>query len=321
MFSPAAGVYGILHKPVTAQALRDALLSALGMGDDPSVRPSEEMQAADRLRGARILLVEDNPTNQELAVILLKRAGILAILAQNGVEALAMLDRHLVDGILMDIQMPVMDGYAATREIRRQPRFKDLPIIAMTANALAGDRERALVAGMNDHIAKPVNVHQMYSTMARWIVPRQAAVAVPTTNSATHIDELPATALRQGGIDVDGRIAALDGDVALYLQVLGLVREEMRHFVADFRQSRHNDVADTARRLAHTLKGNAGNIGAGELWKTARALELACRDHASQSEVEVRLAAVEDELRRVLDVLAATNLEHAVKAAVTDPQT
>ena len=124
-----------------------------------------------------MLLVEDNDMNQELAMELLANAGITVTLAVNGQEALDKVSANPsgFDGVLMDCQMPVMDGYTATREIRKNPAFKGLPIIAMTANAMAGDKEKVMQAGMNDHIAKPLNVAAMFTTMAKWIKPTGGA--------------------------------------------------------------------------------------------------------------------------------------------------
>lgn len=126
-------------------------------------------QALKKIRGSRILLVEDNEINQELATELLTHNNIAVETANDGREALNFLADQNVDGVLMDCQMPVMDGYEATRKIREQEKFKALPIIAMTANAMVGDREKALDAGMNDHIAKPIDPDEMYRTMAKWI--------------------------------------------------------------------------------------------------------------------------------------------------------
>jgi CheY-like chemotaxis protein len=132
------------------------------------------------LKGARVMLVEDNDMNQELALELLANAGIDVTLAVNGKEAVEKIAADSAyDGVLMDCQMPVMDGYTATREIRKNPALKDLPIIAMTANAMAGDREKVIDAGMNDHIAKPLNVAAMFTTMAKWIKPKSATPKTP----------------------------------------------------------------------------------------------------------------------------------------------
>ena len=123
-----------------------------------------------------MLLVEDNAFNRELAVDLLGKAGIAVTIAVNGEEALDWLGRAQFDAVLMDCQMPVLDGYAATRALRQHPELRKLPVIAMTANAMAGDREKAIEAGMNDHIAKPINVEQMFATLARWL-PRAPGAA------------------------------------------------------------------------------------------------------------------------------------------------
>jgi signal transduction histidine kinase/ActR/RegA family two-component response regulator len=129
-----------------------------------------------RLKGARVLVVEDNEVNCEVANELLTQAGIVVTIAHDGHEALQALERTPFDGVLMDCQMPGMDGFEATRRVRENPAWKDLPVIAMTASAMVGDREMALAAGMNDHIAKPVDVNHLFATLARWIRPRQAGL-------------------------------------------------------------------------------------------------------------------------------------------------
>jgi PAS domain S-box-containing protein len=138
-------------------------------------RKEATLATQERLRGAHLLVVEDNAVNREIASEVLRRAGVRVSLACDGREALAMLARERFDGVLMDCQMPDMDGYEATRQIREQPQWRDLPVIAMTANALVGDRDKVLLAGMNDHIAKPLQIDDMFATLARWIRPGAAA--------------------------------------------------------------------------------------------------------------------------------------------------
>jgi CheY-like chemotaxis protein len=145
------------------------------IGGAPRDSPSLANQAL--LRGAQLLLVEDNAINREIAMTMLSRAGIVVSLAGDGQEALEMLGRQRFDGVLMDCQMPVMDGYEATRALRQHPQWRDLPVIAMTADAMVGDREKALAAGMNDHVAKPIHVDEMFATLARWIRPADAGQA------------------------------------------------------------------------------------------------------------------------------------------------
>jgi signal transduction histidine kinase/DNA-binding response OmpR family regulator len=168
-------VSDVLVKPVTPSTLFDACNVALRQTSraDSRIAVRKESLSAHRaqLHGAHILLVEDNLINQELAFELLTEAGIVVTIAEDGQQALDLLATQRFDGVLMDCQMPVLDGYAATREIRRQPQWQALPVIAMTANAMAGDREHALAAGMNDHIAKPIDVEAMFETVARWVRP------------------------------------------------------------------------------------------------------------------------------------------------------
>ena len=163
----------VLAKPVTPSALFNAVAEALGHGVRAERRGAQRAESLSehraRLAGRRVLLVEDNLINQELALELLTDAGMLVSIADNGRLAIDALARQAFDGVLMDCQMPVMDGYEATRRLREDPRWQTLPIIAMTANAMAGDREKALAAGMNDHIAKPIDVEAMFATLARWI--------------------------------------------------------------------------------------------------------------------------------------------------------
>jgi len=166
-------VGALLTKPVTPSTLLDACSSALGVAAQRPTRDERRMEVMQAhrsgLKGARILLVEDNAVNRELAVELLASAGVVVTAARDGREALQILDRLAFDAVLMDCQMPVMDGYAATRALRQRPGLQALPVIAMTANAMVHDREHALEAGMNDHVAKPVRPEELFATLARWV--------------------------------------------------------------------------------------------------------------------------------------------------------
>jgi polar amino acid transport system substrate-binding protein len=169
-----------------------------------------------------------------------------------------------------------MDGYTATRKIREQARFEQLPVIAMTANAMSGDRDKVLAAGMNDHIAKPVNVVKMFTTMATWITPGVAGKArlesIPEqgggrADPAEALPHLPS-------IDIGAGLARTNGNLKLYRKLLGIFVEDYRDFGADFDRARKSsEDSDEATRLAHTLKGTAGNIGAGDLERAAGALD------------------------------------------------
>ena len=171
------GIAHILMKPVSPSELLDTILVALGRksrAQEREHRP-DTLPADSALRGARILLVEDNEINQEVAVEILQGAGLHVTIANNGQEGVAAANEGDFDAVLMDCQMPVMDGYEATRALREEARFADLPIIAMTANAMAGDREKCLDAGMNDHVAKPIDLKELFSTLTKWVKPISAA--------------------------------------------------------------------------------------------------------------------------------------------------
>jgi CheY-like chemotaxis protein len=169
------GIRGILAKPFSVASLEDMLGRAMGLDGSPErdadgIAP-EERRNRELSRGLRVLLAEDNPTNQELIRLILSQAGVLVEVAGNGVEAvLRVMDdsRPVPDIVLMDLHMPEMDGYEATRAIRREPRFHALPVVALTTNVMAGDRERCLAAGMNDHLAKPVDTGALFAALARW---------------------------------------------------------------------------------------------------------------------------------------------------------
>lgn len=171
-------ISGFLSKPIIPSLLLDSIVEAVGDNITPQTQSeSEQPQASSRysnLKGAKILLVEDNKVNQMLAVKLLKKQGMDCTIANNGKEAIEMLENEPFDGVLMDCHMPVMDGYTATRHLREVEQFKSLPILAMTANAMKGDRDKCLAAGMNDHITKPIVPENMYAIMSRWITAKNS---------------------------------------------------------------------------------------------------------------------------------------------------
>jgi signal transduction histidine kinase/CheY-like chemotaxis protein len=268
-------------------------------------RPSagSQAEAMKRLAGSRVLLVEDNEMNQELAVELLRSASIRVVVAANGQEALDVLARDSrFDGVLMDCQMPVMDGYAATLALRAIPALATLPVIAMTANAMAGDKEKVLDAGMNDHIAKPIDVAEMFSTMARWISPgampqsAETMVDAERTVSQTPIEGLPALE----GIDTHAGMAVAMGKLTLYRRLLQKFHASQSHFDEAFALAQESSDASAATRCAHTLKGNAANIGAKSVARAAGELEAACARSADQTVIGELLAKVMAELAPVL---------------------
>ena len=306
----------ILTKPVSQSSLLEAIAAVLNLGQTIQTRAhiKADVQAkwVEQLSGIHILLVEDNQMNQELANELLTQAGIKVQIASNGQEALDALEANpSFDGVLMDCQMPVMDGYRATREIRKNPAFKDLPIIAMTANTMAGDREKVLEAGMWYHIAKPLNVQAMFGTIAKWIKPspnaKDTATRVPDqtlppadlANSASPaFSDLP-------GVDIQAGLEITMNNPTLYQRMLMKFLDGQRNFEQDFCNALRDSDAEAAVRCAHTLKGNAANIGATGVQQAAGLLEMACGRESSPDEAQGLLNDVMIQLTPIITALSA----------------
>ncbi|WP_215407290.1 response regulator [Janthinobacterium sp. JC611] len=261
---------GVLNKPVSASTLLDQIAFVFGGVTGQSRKTQRQSSYRDderALRGAWLLLVEDNEVNQEVAQHILNDAGIRVDIASNGAIALAKIEENAYDGVLMDCQMPVMDGYQATRKLRQDPRYSNLPVIAMTANAMVGDKEKCLDAGMNDFIAKPIDVAQLFGTLARWIAPATpqamtAAVAQPEA-------ELPVIA----GLKMAEAMRRVGGNAALMRKLLDRFVETQFDAMQRIAAAIENNQLETAIREAHTLKGLAGNIGAGGLADSAARVE------------------------------------------------
>jgi two-component system, sensor histidine kinase and response regulator len=300
---------GILQKPVTPSSLHDCLVQARRAGPQlPAgkrrVRHSADLSSVvrQRLAGARILLVEDNVLNQQLACELLRRAGMAVVVAGNGEEALQRLASDgPFDGVLMDCQMPVMDGYKATRTLRATPEWQKLPVIAMTASALAEDRDRALASGMNAHITKPIRVESMLLTMARWIGARGAP---PLDESA-----FVGSATAAGGasaIDTADGLAHCAGDAGLYRRLLQGFRNAETGFSDDLDAALAGPHWDDAVRRTHDMKGLAGTIGAQRLHAAVTQLhEALTAQHLAEAtalapEVKTELARVLHEIGSLL---------------------
>ena len=323
--SSAAGrgveMNSVLTKPVTSSTLLEAIGLALGKGVIVATRAVGKQQQSSedmaRLNGARLLLVEDNDMNQELAVDLLEKAGITVVVANHGQEALDILARDLrFDGVLMDCQMPVMDGYTATRRLRAMPGCDALPVIAMTANAMQGDRDKVLAAGMQDHIAKPINVANMFATLARWVRPAHGTrQALPAPAVATEVAPVPPLA----GIDTQAGLATAMDNPALYRRLLLKFGASQADFSAAFAAALEDPDPVAATRAAHTLKGMAGNIGASGVQAAAQALETACGSGAALLQLQPLLAAVERELAPVLAALTGLATSAAAAAEVASP--
>jgi two-component system sensor histidine kinase/response regulator len=306
-------INNFLTKPVTSSTLLDAIMIAMGHKVASNTRSDTHRESMAenmvKIRGAKILLVEDNEINQELAIELLTSNGLEVEVANNGQESLQILNKFTFDGVLMDCQMPVMDGYTATRKIREQDSFQDLPVIAMTANVMVGDREKVMAAGMNDHIGKPIDVNDMFKVMAKWITPANPAVATGTpTPQDIVIPEMD-------GINTVAGLARTQGNIKLYHKLLRKTAESQADFVRAFNAAVAGKDWELATRLAHTLKGVAGNIGAELLQDACAELEQQAQAHRTgDAELEV----AETELQRVLQSINSLADDDADQTANID---
>jgi two-component system sensor histidine kinase/response regulator len=290
------GIEDVLVKPVNASTLFDSVTRLLnpdaaespGLAEDIGAGPAFEQLAT--IAGARILLVEDNELNQEVALELLREAGLVVDLAENGQIALDRLATDKYDLVLMDMQMPVMDGVTATVEIRKQPSLSALPIVAMTANAMQGDRDRCLAAGMNDHIAKPIEPDDLWKALLQWIAPRQPArLAIPERLDLPEEPELPGDI---DGLDMASGLRRVLGKKHVYLSMLRRFVAGQKSVVVDIYNALIRDDPPLAERLAHTLKGASGTIGAAGVQQLAAELEDAIKRHSPRAELDIRLAAM-----------------------------
>ncbi len=298
-------IKGMLNKPVTVSTLLDTLNPILGHQLETS-HPSHHLtdEHLNQFLGKRVLLVEDNALNQEIACEILQESGLTITLAENGQQAIDLLNAQPegFDAVLMDIQMPVMDGYTATQQIRQQARWQSLPIIAMTANAMSGDKEQALAVGMNDHIAKPINVNQLFTTLAHWLCRPETGdcqgVIAPATPNAETMPIYSAQLNQRQGLH-----NSLNKP-AFYEKILRKFIDSESDFISRFQAAiMQPDDAQHTQRLAHTLKGLAASIGAEELQSQASALEKACEQSANADELTHHLSLIEPTLTALLNDL------------------
>ncbi len=287
------GFENVLIKPVTSSILFDTAVVALGADSSnmeiAAAGPSFDI---DRMSGARILLVEDNEINQEVAIGQLEDAKAFVDLAENGEVALEMIRANDYDAVLMDMQMPVMDGIEATRVIRSNPRFRDLPIIAMTANAMASDRIMCLEAGMNDHIAKPIDPDQLFGVLLRWIR-RTDGDGGPARGTAAHPEASQADSIELAvpGIDIIAGLKRSGGNRKRYETLLRKFAEQQSGASAAIDAALAKGDAATAERTAHSLKGVAATLGANALSEAASRAEAAIKS-GKDAGPEVRTLAV-----------------------------
>lgn len=295
-----AGISDVLIKPVTASVLFDGVVRILGgvvENERSAEAPTDTFDQLAAIKGARVLLVEDNELNQEVGVELLRDAGFVVDLAENGQIALDKIRTINYDIVLMDMQMPVMDGVTATEEIRKDARFKALPVVAMTANSMQSDRDRCMAAGMNDHVAKPIEPEDLWKALLKWIKPHHLIESATLATTQPKTFNLP-TGIE--GLDTNNGLRRVLGKKPLYLSMLRKFVTGQKFVTSKMFNELENNNWDAAMLLAHTLKGVSGNIGATKLQSLAENLEIAIKKHKSREEVNGRLDVLVEPLGRLI---------------------
>ncbi len=351
-----AQLSAFLVKPVNRSVLFDTIVNTLGCAVPEKSRIHRtiepDLPEVAAIKGARLLLAEDNLINQQVARELLEQAGFVVSVAENGQEAVDMVKTALqdakitgsfaYDAILMDIQMPVMDGIAATRAIRSLNGVEALPIIAMTAHAMAGDREKSIEAGMVDHVAKPIDPAELYNALLKWVKPGAAAKTSPPAPApepaplpgagpkpapAPKPQASPAPSSRKDdelpdlpGYDVKTALNRVRGNIKLYISLLNSLRTDYMDAPEKLISLLEAGAVEDAERLAHTVKGIAGNLGHNELQHVACEVEYGIRDQVE--DMSGRLSAFSAVLAMALDALKplAQKKEPQKRPAVPDDQ-
>jgi two-component system, sensor histidine kinase and response regulator len=320
---------GFLVKPVTKSMIVDTLVNVFGRKGEDTGTGGDRGHAA-RLPGARILLAEDNEINQQIAVELLEGEGATVTVAGNGRHAVQRLfngpQPPPFDVVLMDLQMPEMDGYQATAKLRSDVRFAALPIIAMTAHATMEERQRCLAAGMNDHIAKPIDPGNLFDTIARFYKPAAIAGAIDAPADLVPVvpaQENPSADLPVvSGIDTADGLARVGGNRKLYAKLLRQFAEEQAATAEQVTEARVQGDVALAERLAHTLRGVAGNIGATQVRLAAGTLEKLIHERADTGEIDAatrQLSAALEPLVEQLQAALTSTASDAPQASLPTP--
>jgi CheY-like chemotaxis protein len=276
------GIDGYLLKPVNGSLLYDVLVDLFGLpaAGEQAPRARKDKAGEHDATGIRVLLVEDNEMNQQVATELLQSAGAIVTIADHGGDAVKILTANgqppPFDVVLMDIQMPVMDGISATKLLRTHPYLDKLPIIAMTAHALVEERQRCIDAGMNDHISKPIDPDAMFSTLLRWATPRPRLPSANQPAPAKPVDEIALPPI--AGINIADGLNRVAGNRRLYRDLLSQFAAKQAGAATEIATALGARDHQTAERTAHTVKGVAGNLGIINVQAAAQKLEKAIRE-------------------------------------------
>ncbi len=315
-----------ITKPTTQSTLFDTIMSVFGK-DIAKTSHLLHKQASmsvetNAIKGARILLAEDNLINQQIAEEILEDIGIVVEIANNGKEAVTMVAKTNFDAVLMDVQMPEMDGYEATRLIRENPQHQKLPIIAMTAHAMSGDKEKCLVAGMNDYVTKPIDVDKLFSVLGKWIEPGNIIQVTELPKIANDTNDTNDTTLLPDnlpGIDMVSALKRMRGNRSLYLKLLRQFYKDYHDVANKIRKLLENGDTETAQRLAHTIKGTGDNLGINNLHEISKTLEMTLK--AGDNITPEQLTELEETVSNVMQILAPLNQEEPEKEDLTNNKT
>jgi signal transduction histidine kinase/DNA-binding response OmpR family regulator/HPt (histidine-containing phosphotransfer) domain-containing protein len=309
---------GFLTKPVSQSLLLDTIMTVFGKEISIDRKRSGTSLDDDakyaHLRGANILLAEDNEINQQVASEILQQKGMNVTIANNGLEAVKMVQKTKYDLVLMDVQMPLMDGYTATKAIRETVSSDDLPVLAMTAHAMSGDREKSIDAGMDDHVTKPIDPVALFNALAKWVKPSEDRIVQPVEVPSKPEEETVDFPTFQN-INVNAGITRIGGNAKLYWSLLEKFVSEYEQGKSEIEKLIINDELDEAERLAHTIKGVAGNIGAEGLATVSAELEFELKQKEKEKAREKvpafgeALQIVLDEIKPALNILTEATVE------------
>ena len=305
----AAGAAEFLMKPITASTLADTIIRIFAPDLLPEMVERQRVSDTSKgLRGARVLLAEDNEINQQIAVELLQGAGVEVVVVSNGREAIEKLATPSArfDMVLMDIQMPEMDGYEATQRIRSQPWGTSVPIIAMTAHALEEERRKALETGMNSHISKPIDPDAMFETMRQFYRPTASA---RTTEQIAPLRDGEASFPSIEGVDVIAGLRRLAGNRRLYRSLLQRFVDGQESCARDIGKALEKGDAGLAEMRAHTLNGISGNLGVEIVQTAAAELEKQLREKDPAEKIEETRTRLDAALRAAVDAIRSM-LQH-----------